>query len=71
MGTGPTPLSSVQRAFRLLEAVSAHENGAPAKQPAREAGLPRPAGDPVGVLCSPGVPARFGRPARPAGIRTP
>ncbi|MFC4502689.1 MULTISPECIES: IclR family transcriptional regulator [Streptomyces] len=37
---GPTLISSVQRAFRLLEAVSAHENGAPAKQLAREAGLP-------------------------------
>ncbi|MBL3666188.1 DUF2071 domain-containing protein [Streptomyces sp. M2CJ-2] len=35
------------------------------------AGLPKPAGDPVSVLYSPGVPARFGRPARPAGIRTP
>ncbi|MFI6012115.1 IclR family transcriptional regulator [Streptomyces sp. NPDC051243] len=38
--TGPTLISSVQRAFRLLEAVSAHENGAPAKQLARETGLP-------------------------------
>ncbi|MEU2065147.1 IclR family transcriptional regulator C-terminal domain-containing protein [Streptomyces sp. NPDC013455] len=37
---GPTLITSVQRAFRLLEAVSAHENGAPAKQLAREAGLP-------------------------------
>ncbi|MEU2336842.1 IclR family transcriptional regulator [Streptomyces sp. NPDC006654] len=37
---GPTLIMSVQRAFRLLEAVSAHENGAPAKQLAREAGLP-------------------------------
>ncbi|MEU6671694.1 IclR family transcriptional regulator C-terminal domain-containing protein [Streptomyces sp. NPDC046727] len=37
---GPTLISSVQRAFRLLEAVSAHENGAPAKQLARETGLP-------------------------------
>ncbi|GGN09359.1 IclR family transcriptional regulator [Streptomyces fuscichromogenes] len=36
----PTLIMSVQRAFRLLEAVSAHENGAPAKQLAREAGLP-------------------------------
>ncbi|MGY0071578.1 YqjF family protein [Streptomyces sp. QTS137] len=35
------------------------------------AGLPKPAGNPVSVLYSPGVPARFGRPARPAGIRTP
>ncbi|GGW54760.1 transcriptional regulator [Streptomyces lucensis JCM 4490] len=30
----------MQRAFRLLEAVSVHENGAPAKQLARETGLP-------------------------------
>jgi DNA-binding IclR family transcriptional regulator len=37
---GPTLIMSVQRAFRLLEAVSAHENGAPAKQLARETGLP-------------------------------
>ncbi|MCZ0985580.1 IclR family transcriptional regulator [Streptomyces diastatochromogenes] len=37
---GPTLISSVQRAFRLLEAVSAHANGAPAKQLARETGLP-------------------------------
>ncbi|MFF4315253.1 IclR family transcriptional regulator [Streptomyces sp. 900105755] len=36
----PTLITSVQRAFRLLEAVSAHENGAPAKQLARETGLP-------------------------------
>jgi uncharacterized protein len=35
------------------------------------AGLPAPAGPPVSVLYSPGVPARFGRPARPAGIPTP
>ncbi|SDD26141.1 YqjF family protein [Streptomyces prasinopilosus] len=35
------------------------------------AGLPEPVGAPVSVLYSPGVPARFGRPARPAGIRTP
>ncbi|MFD3731319.1 YqjF family protein [Streptomyces sp. NPDC058632] len=35
------------------------------------AGLPKPVGGPVSVLYSPGVPARFGRPARPAGIRTP
>jgi len=42
MGThdGPTLITSVQRAFRLLEAMSAHENGAPAKQLARETGLP-------------------------------
>lgn len=37
---GPTLITSVQRAFRLLEAVSAHERGAPAKQLARETGLP-------------------------------
>ncbi|MFF6914652.1 IclR family transcriptional regulator C-terminal domain-containing protein [Streptomyces sp. NPDC012466] len=37
---GPTLINSVQRAMRLLEAVSAHENGAPAKQLARETGLP-------------------------------
>ncbi|WNM32499.1 IclR family transcriptional regulator C-terminal domain-containing protein [Streptomyces sp. Li-HN-5-11] len=37
---GPTLITSVQRAFRLLEAMSAHENGAPAKQLARETGLP-------------------------------
>ncbi|WP_445281626.1 IclR family transcriptional regulator [Streptomyces sp. DSM 118148] len=36
----PTLITSVQRAFRLLEAVGAHENGAPAKQLARETGLP-------------------------------
>ncbi|MPY64695.1 IclR family transcriptional regulator [Streptomyces spongiae] len=37
---GPTLITSVQRAFRLLEAVGAHENGAPAKQLARDTGLP-------------------------------
>ncbi|OIJ64417.1 IclR family transcriptional regulator [Streptomyces mangrovisoli] len=37
---GPTLIGSVQRAFRLLEAMGAHENGAPAKQLARETGLP-------------------------------
>ncbi|MGW2914743.1 IclR family transcriptional regulator [Streptomyces asoensis] len=37
---GPTLITSVQRAFRLLEAASAHQNGAPAKQLARETGLP-------------------------------
>ncbi|MFF3819217.1 IclR family transcriptional regulator [Streptomyces bluensis] len=37
---GPTLIASVQRAFRLLEAVGAHENGAPAKQLARDTGLP-------------------------------
>jgi IclR family transcriptional regulator, acetate operon repressor len=37
---GPTLITSVQRAFRLLEAVSAHPSGAPAKQLARETGLP-------------------------------
>ncbi|MFJ9902347.1 YqjF family protein [Streptomyces sp. NPDC101152] len=35
------------------------------------AGLAAPVGEPVSVLYSPGVPARFGRPARPAGIPTP
>ncbi|MEV0321607.1 YqjF family protein [Streptomyces sp. NPDC050658] len=35
------------------------------------AGLPAPVGDPVSVLYSPGVPVRFGRPARPGGIPTP
>ncbi|PJE99533.1 hypothetical protein CUT44_03170 [Streptomyces carminius] len=34
------------------------------------AGLPAPEGDPVSVLYSPGVPVRFGRPARPAGLPT-
>ncbi|MEU2735570.1 IclR family transcriptional regulator [Streptomyces sp. NPDC007095] len=37
---GPTLITSVQRAFRLLEAVGAHENGVQAKQLARETGLP-------------------------------
>ncbi|MGW7367889.1 IclR family transcriptional regulator [Streptomyces sp. NPDC054841] len=37
---GPTLITSVQRAFRLLEAVGIHEGGAPAKQLAREAQLP-------------------------------
>ncbi|WP_323377135.1 YqjF family protein [Streptomyces smaragdinus] len=35
------------------------------------AGLPAPQGEPVSVLYSPGVPVRFGRPARPGGIPTP
>ena len=35
------------------------------------AGLPAPAQEPVSVLYSPGVPVRFGRPSRPAGIPTP
>ncbi|MGI5350620.1 YqjF family protein [Streptomyces sp. CA-250714] len=35
------------------------------------AGLPAPDGDPISVLYSPGVPVRFGRPVRPAGIPTP
>ncbi|MEU8682807.1 IclR family transcriptional regulator C-terminal domain-containing protein [Streptomyces sp. NPDC048611] len=39
-GEGPTLIASVQRAFRLMEAVGAHEGGAPAKQLARETGLP-------------------------------
>ncbi|MFM9368986.1 IclR family transcriptional regulator [Streptomyces sp. Da 82-17] len=38
----PTLIGSVQRAMRLLEAVAAHADGAPAKQLAREAGLPLP-----------------------------
>jgi DNA-binding IclR family transcriptional regulator len=37
---GPTLIASVQRAFRLMEAVGAHEGGAPAKQLAREVALP-------------------------------
>ncbi|MCX3058532.1 IclR family transcriptional regulator [Streptomyces beihaiensis] len=37
-----TLIGSVQRAMRLLEAVAAHEDGAPAKQLAREAGLALP-----------------------------
>ncbi|MCX4973077.1 IclR family transcriptional regulator [Streptomyces sp. NBC_00620] len=37
-----TLIGSVQRAMRLLEAVSAREHGAPAKQLAREAGLALP-----------------------------
>ncbi|MGW2821214.1 IclR family transcriptional regulator [Streptomyces sp. NPDC001443] len=37
---GPTLITSVQRAFRLLEAVGGHVNGAPAKQLARETELP-------------------------------
>ncbi|MFE2324017.1 IclR family transcriptional regulator [Streptomyces sp. NPDC059385] len=35
-------IGSVQRALRLLEAVGSHGEGAPAKQLAREAGLPLP-----------------------------
>ncbi|MFD9725614.1 IclR family transcriptional regulator [Streptomyces sp. NPDC059072] len=38
----PTLIGSVQRALRLLEAVGSHGEGAPAKQLAREAGLPLP-----------------------------
>ncbi|QNE76189.1 helix-turn-helix domain-containing protein [Streptomyces finlayi] len=38
----PTLIGSVQRALRLLEAVGTHRDGAPAKQLAREAGLPLP-----------------------------
>lgn len=38
----PTLIGSVQRALRLLEAVGAHPDGAPAKQLAREARLPLP-----------------------------
>ncbi|MEV3852863.1 helix-turn-helix domain-containing protein [Streptomyces sp. NPDC050095] len=37
-----TLIGSVQRAMRLLEAVASHEEGAPAKQLAREAGLALP-----------------------------
>lgn len=40
--SAPTLIGSVQRALRLLEAVGAHRDGAPAKQLAREAGLPLP-----------------------------
>ncbi|WPB92248.1 IclR family transcriptional regulator [Streptomyces malaysiensis] len=36
----PTLITSVQRAFRLMEAVGAHDGGAPAKRLARETGLP-------------------------------
>lgn len=35
------------------------------------AGLPSPSGEPVSVLYSPGVPVRFSRPSRPAGVPTP
>ena len=35
------------------------------------AGLPAPPGEPVSVLYSPGVPVRFGAPARPGGVPTP
>ena len=38
----PTLIGSVQRALRLLEAAASHSDGAPAKQLAREAGLPLP-----------------------------
>ncbi|MEV7556358.1 helix-turn-helix domain-containing protein [Streptomyces sp. NPDC089795] len=38
----PTLIASVQRALRLLEAAGSHSGGAPAKQLAREAGLPLP-----------------------------
>ncbi|MFJ5876338.1 IclR family transcriptional regulator [Streptomyces sp. S1] len=40
--TTPTLIGSVQRALRLLEAVASHPDGAPAKQLARETGLPLP-----------------------------
>ena len=42
MGDRPSPtlITSVQRAFRLMEVVGAHETGAPAKRLARETGLP-------------------------------
>ncbi|MFD4114608.1 IclR family transcriptional regulator [Streptomyces niveus] len=38
----PTLIGSVRRALRLLESAGAHPDGAPAKQLAREAGLPLP-----------------------------
>lgn len=38
----PTLITSVQRALRLLEATASHRDGAPAKQLAREAGIPLP-----------------------------
>ncbi|MFF3763703.1 IclR family transcriptional regulator [Streptomyces sp. NPDC001922] len=38
--SSPTLITSVQRAMRLMEAVGAHENGAPAKQLARETSTP-------------------------------
>ncbi|MFJ2646003.1 IclR family transcriptional regulator [Streptomyces sp. NPDC087420] len=38
----PTLIGSVRRALRLLEAAASHPDGAPAKQLAREAGLPLP-----------------------------
>ncbi|WP_078863529.1 MULTISPECIES: helix-turn-helix domain-containing protein [unclassified Streptomyces] len=38
----PTLIGSVQRALRLLESVGSHPDGAPAKQLARETGLPLP-----------------------------
>ncbi|MEV7105904.1 IclR family transcriptional regulator [Streptomyces atroolivaceus] len=37
---GHAPITSVQHAFRLMEAVGAHESGAPAERLARDAGLP-------------------------------
>ncbi|MFC6882795.1 MULTISPECIES: IclR family transcriptional regulator [Actinomadura] len=36
----PTLIASVQRALHLMEVVASHPNGAPAKQLARESGLP-------------------------------
>ncbi|MFE5208836.1 IclR family transcriptional regulator [Streptomyces sp. NPDC056600] len=41
-GQPATLIGSVQRAMRLLETVAAHEQGAPAKQLARQAGLALP-----------------------------
>ncbi|MEC4015784.1 IclR family transcriptional regulator [Streptomyces sp. H27-D2] len=38
----PTLIGSVRRALRLLEAVGSHAGGAPAKQLARETGIPLP-----------------------------
>lgn len=40
VGRQPTLITSVQRALRLMEAVSRHDRGAPAKQLARETSLP-------------------------------
>ncbi|MER7940683.1 IclR family transcriptional regulator [Streptomyces sp. NPDC017201] len=37
---GHTPITAVQHAFRLMEAVAAHAGGAPANELARGAGLP-------------------------------
>ncbi|MGY4958776.1 YqjF family protein [Streptomyces nigrescens] len=47
------------------ELIECHENLVTA------AGLPEPCGTPASVLYSPGVPVRFGRPARPGGTPAP